>query len=103
MPRARFKTRLAARVARDVGWTDVTAIVPALAIGDSRLARGTVTAHDRLFARYGIRGRRAVAWLRHPAGPMPTGLLWFVNRPDSHHAVTVPRRRPSDGPDSRQT
>ena len=95
-----IKVRLARRIARDLGWTDVAAVIPALVIGDSRLARRTVGAHVALFARYAVRGRTALAWLRRPAPPMPTGLLWFANRPDSHGVTT---RRPSRAPKRRDS
>lgn len=85
------KLRLATRIARDIGWTDVVAFVPALVVGDTRAARRTVAAHPALFARYAVRGRQAMAWLRRPVGDVPTGLLWFTNRPESHLVRT--RRR----------
>jgi hypothetical protein len=77
------KVRLGRRIAATVGWTDVAAVVPALVIGDSRAARRTVADHSTLFMRFQLRGRQAFAWLRHPSGPVPAGLLWFTNRQDS--------------------
>lgn len=94
------KARLGRHVAKDLGWTDVTAVIPTLVIGDARLARRTVAGHEALFARYGSRGRSALAWLRNPAQPMPTGLLWFANRPDSHGATNARSRRAPKRPDS---
>lgn len=88
------KARLARQIAAELGWGDVRAVVPALVIGDSRLARRTVARHAALFSRYSLRGRAARAWIRHPAEPMPHGLLWFANRPDSRSlTVTRVRRR----------
>jgi transcriptional regulator with XRE-family HTH domain len=95
-----IKVRVGRQVARDAGWTDVVAVIPALVIGDSRLARRTVAEHAALFARYERRGRTALAWLRHPASPMPTGLLWFANGPDSHGATIGRGRRAPKRPDS---
>lgn len=91
------KARLGRVLASDLGWTDVAAIVPVLVIGDSRLTRRTIAAHGALFARYPRRGRAALAWLHRPAEPIPTGLLWFANRPNSHQATNsrgerAPRR-----------
>jgi transcriptional regulator with XRE-family HTH domain len=94
------KVRLARQVARDLCWSDVVAVVPALVIGDSRLARRTVGAHDALFARYSVRGRTALAWLRRPVQPIPTGLLWFTNRPGSHQVPIRRHRRAPRRPDS---
>ena len=79
------KFRLGRQIARECGWTDVAVVIPALVLGDSRLARRTIAAHDALFARYNVRGRDAMAWLRR-ARPSVTGLLWFTSRPDSHPA-----------------
>ena len=84
------KFRLATRIARDLGWTNVTACVPAFVIGDTRAARRTIAAHSALFAQYPRRGRQALAWLRNPTAQAPMGLLWFMNHPDSHR---VHRRR----------
>ncbi len=94
------KVRLGQQIARDLGWSGVQSVIPGLVIGDARLARRTIAAHEALFARYDRRGRSAVAWLRRPADPMPTGLLWFASRPDSH-ATTIRRgQRAPRRPDS---
>ena len=85
------KTRVGRVIAGELGWFDVTAVVPALVIGDSRAARRAVAEHDALFARYAVRGRHALAWLRRPASPLPTGLLWFAERPDPQRVR--PQRR----------
>jgi len=94
------KVRLGPQVARELGWEGVRTVVPALVIGDSRLARRTVGAHEALFARFNLRGRTALAWLRRPSGDA-TGLLWYANRLDSHGATTTRNRRASRRPDSR--
>lgn len=87
------KCRLARKVASGVGWTAISTVIPALVIGDSRRARRVVADHDALFARFSVRGRSAIAWVRHPAPPTPAGLLWFVKPPDSHPATIARGRR----------
>jgi transcriptional regulator with XRE-family HTH domain len=86
-----IKTRLGAVIAREIGWTNVAAIVPVLVIADTRAARRTVEGHAALFNRFSLRGRRAVAWLRRPGAEVPSGLLWFANRPDLHPVRTQRR------------
>lgn len=81
------KVRLGAQIARELGWNRVDSVIPALVIGDSRAARRAVATHAALFARHNARGRSALAWLRRPQEPLPTGLLWFARRPDSHQAT----------------
>jgi hypothetical protein len=77
------KTRLGRRVALELGWSDVAAVVPVLVIGDTRTSRSVVARYDALFQRFSLRGRAAVAWLRRPRGEAPPGLLWFANGHDS--------------------
>jgi transcriptional regulator with XRE-family HTH domain len=89
------KVRLGGVLAREVGWTDVSAVVPVLVIGDSRTARNLVAAHDALFARFDVRGRAALRWVRRPGAPWPAGLLWSANRQDSRPVTNVRVRRPS--------
>ena len=96
------KVRLGRPLAAEAGWADVAAVIPALVIGDSRLARRTVLSHATLFARYGLRGRPALAWLRRPTPPMPAGMLWFANRPDSHRVTNRRRQRAPRRPDSHE-
>jgi transcriptional regulator with XRE-family HTH domain len=78
------KVRLGRRIAQDLGWSDVAAVVPVLVIGDTRTARAVVARHDALFQRFDVRGRSALAWLRRPRGGAPTGMLWFANSQNSH-------------------
>ena len=85
------KARLGEQIARDLGWTGVTCVVAALVIGNSRAARRAVAEHAALFAQFATRGRQAVAWLRKPATPPPSGLLWFLSRPDARQARTRSR------------
>ena len=87
-----IKARLARTIAAGVGWSDATGAVPMLVIGDSRTARRLVANHAALFARYSLRGRAGVAWLRRPRPPVPTGVLWFMRLPNSH-PMTVTRGR----------
>jgi transcriptional regulator with XRE-family HTH domain len=77
------KTRLGPMLAESIGWGRPSAVVPALVIGESRTARRVIQRHQSLFAQFSIRGRSAVAWLRSPSDPAPSGLLWFTNVPDS--------------------
>ena len=86
------KVRLARTIAAGVGWDDVVAVVPALVVGDGRMARRVVRAHPAQFARFFLRGRSAVAWLRRPIGA-PSGLLWFAKLPDSRGVTTNRDRR----------
>jgi transcriptional regulator with XRE-family HTH domain len=90
-----IKVRVAMQVARDLGWTDVSAVLPVLVIAHSRRARRVVADHDQLFIRFDVRGRTALAWLRRPSKSTPTGLLWFANGSDSSNLrVTRDRRAP---------
>ncbi|HEX2765422.1 MAG TPA: helix-turn-helix transcriptional regulator [Candidatus Limnocylindria bacterium] len=83
------KARLGSVIAREVGWP-AAVIVPALVIGDARTARRIVRAHAGSFARFELRGRQAIAWLRRPRGPAPSGLLLFMEVPDCR-GVSVTR------------
>ncbi len=70
------KTRLAATIARRLGW-DVQHVVPCFVIADTRTNRRRVADHAALFARFQCRGRAARAWLRDPAERVG-GVLLFV-------------------------
>lgn len=94
------KVRLGPVIARELGWEAPVGVVPALVIGDSRGARRTVANHPALFAAFAPRGRAALAWLRQPKRPAPSGLLWFASGPDSHQATIRRGRRVSKRPDS---
>jgi transcriptional regulator with XRE-family HTH domain len=74
--RSDVKVRLAPELAAARGW-NVDRIVPVLIVEDGRTARRRVEAHAALFARFDLRGRTSQAWLRHPAGRVPRGLLIF--------------------------
>lgn len=77
------KTRLGPVLSASEGWGKPLRVVPALVIADSRTARRTVQRHEAAFSRFDVRGRSALAWLRTPAEPVPSGLLWFTSVPDS--------------------
>jgi transcriptional regulator with XRE-family HTH domain len=83
-----LKARLGAVIAGSVGW-EATKVVPALVIADARTARRVISSHAASFARFDVRGRQAVAWLRRPVGA-PHGLLWFMKLPDAR-GVSVTR------------
>ena len=77
------KTRLGSMLAEREGWGRPARVVPALVVAESRTARRTLQRHEAAFSRFDVRGRKALAWLRQPSGPAPSGLLWFSNVPDS--------------------
>ena len=74
------KTRLAIRVARRLGW-DPLLTVPAIVLLDHTTNRRRIGAHERLLARFALRGRAARQWLRRPAD-RPTGLMLLMNAPN---------------------
>lgn len=96
------KARVARHVARELGWPQMAAVVPALVIGDSRRSRRIVAEHAALFGRFTVRGRAALAWVRTPMLPGPAGLLWFAERADPLKVVTTAERRPQKRTDSRK-
>lgn len=81
------KVRVARRVVAEFGWRPV-AVVPLLVIADGRTAQRRIAQHAALFRRYAVRGRPALAWLRHPSGEPPTGLLVLVRAPVTREAST---------------
>lgn len=97
------KVRIAPLLAREAGWGDPAAVLPLLVILDGPAARRIVANHAALFARLSLRGRRALAWLRRPLPPSPTGLLWFAKTPDSREVTNPHGRRPSKPPSSHST
>ena len=80
------KARLGATIAEQLGWGRPSHTVPALVLAEDRTGRRVLVRHEALFRRYGVRGRTAVSWLRHPVGE-PSGLLWFESA-DSDSART---------------
>jgi transcriptional regulator with XRE-family HTH domain len=74
------KERVAPGIARSLGWR-AAQTVPFLVVAESTTNRRRLTAHARLFARLGVRGKSAVAWIRRPDSA-PSGLLLLVKLPD---------------------
>lgn len=72
-----IKRRVAPTLAREQGWA-VAAVVPVLIILEHRTNRRRVADHAPLFATYSVRSRAAVAWIRRPNGPAPSGVLLFA-------------------------
>jgi transcriptional regulator with XRE-family HTH domain len=75
------KQRVAPSVARSMGWQP-RATVPALAVVEGATSRRRLAEHERLFARFTMRGREALTWLRAPVGA-PDGLLLLLDSPKS--------------------
>ena len=74
------KARLGRHVAQLLGLPAPSLIVPVLIFAESMTTRRHIAALDPLFARYALRGRQAISWLRRPAitaHPTPSGLLVF--------------------------
>jgi transcriptional regulator with XRE-family HTH domain len=82
------KQRVAPAAARAMGWRP-TAVTPALVVLEGRTNRRRLAQHERLFARFTLRGRTALAWLRRPVGD-PDGLLIHLESSD-HNQVGVRR------------
>ncbi|MEX0625888.1 MAG: helix-turn-helix domain-containing protein [Chloroflexota bacterium] len=74
------KERVAPTVARSHGWR-ATGAVAVLVVAESTTNRRRLADHSRLFARFGLRGKGAVAWIRKPSGT-PSGLLLLAKLPD---------------------
>jgi hypothetical protein len=96
------KVRLAPMLASQAGWTDVSATIAAVVIGDSRAARRIVAAHSALLVGFSLRGRAAAAWLRRPRLPPPRGLLWFANSANARGVRFIDGQRSRKRPDSHQ-
>jgi transcriptional regulator with XRE-family HTH domain len=74
------KQRVAPSLARSLGWR-VAGAVPFLLVADGSTNRRRLADHSRLFARFGLRGKGAMAWMRQPSGT-PSGLLLLTKLPD---------------------
>lgn len=80
------KLRLARETARGIGW-QVRSVVACLVLANGTTARRRVEQHAALFARFTLRGRGALSWLRVPGTTAaPSGVLLFHKLPDSHGA-----------------
>lgn len=73
------KRRNAPKLAAERGWSPAT-VLPVLVFREDSTSRRRIAAHEALFARYSLRGRSAMAWLRHPRAPAPSGILVLVTR-----------------------
>lgn len=73
-----IKKRVAPGMARERGWQP-KAVVPAIFVLEGSTARRRIAMHEALFASFHLRARAAMAWLRRPHPPMPTGILAVVN------------------------
>jgi transcriptional regulator with XRE-family HTH domain len=71
------KARLGPFLARQVGIPTPHFVVPAFIFAEDMTTRRRVERLAPLFARYALRGRAAVSWLRHPGAASPTGILIF--------------------------
>jgi transcriptional regulator with XRE-family HTH domain len=85
------KARLGARIAERFGWSP-RAVVPAVVFLEDRTTRNRLTRVDPLFARFDLRGRHAISWLRRPADAAPSGLLWFTDAGGSRRSANPARR-----------
>jgi transcriptional regulator with XRE-family HTH domain len=82
--RLNVKTRLAAAVAREIGWAPHITI-PALIVADSTTSRQIVRHHETIFGTLSLRGGEARAWLRRPeTASAPAGILLFTSPPGAH-------------------
>jgi transcriptional regulator with XRE-family HTH domain len=88
------KARVAPELGRARGWLP-SVVVTALIVGEDRTSRRRVVEHPALFARFPLRGRGAIAWLRRRRGVPPGGLLFFVRLPAMRHpnAASISRLR----------
>lgn len=87
------KARLAARIARERGWT-CSNVSRVLVVGESRTSRRRVERHASMFdAALPVRGRAVVGWIRNPTGGAISGLL-FLQPPTRRGACgTTARER----------
>ncbi len=90
------KVRLGTMLAAQAGWAQPARIVPALVLKDGRAARAVLERHAAIFDRYGLRGRRALSWLRTPVDA--TGLVWFEGTDSDQARIIGPRRVRIDRP-----
>ncbi len=68
------KRRVAPNLAAQRRWPAATT-VPAFVFTESSTVRRRIASHEALFAHYSLRGRSAMAWLRHPDTALPSGVL----------------------------
>jgi len=92
-----IKVRLSRQLAESVGWPPPRAFIPVLVLPESRTTRRILAAHATLFARSSLRGRSALAWVRHPSTPAPAGAIWFATLPDSREESVTRGQRVRTG------
>lgn len=71
------KRRIAPTVAAEHGW-EIAAVVPMVLFRENSATRRQIREHAGLFERFELRARSAIAWLRQPGAPMPSGVLLFA-------------------------
>lgn len=77
------KVRLAPHVARSLGLGAPLLVVPLLVVAEGTTNRDRIGRLGPLFARFALRGRAAIGWLRRPGDSALAGLLVFT---DSRYA-----------------
>ena len=81
------KVRIGRMISADRGWRSPAAI-SMLIVAEGSTARRRLAEHAPLFARFSVRGRRAVAWIRDPQPFVPPAGLLIV--------AQLPTVRPAD-------
>jgi hypothetical protein len=89
------KLRLAPGIARERGWGHPAGVVPLLVVAESSTNRRRIASRAPLFRQLGLRGRRAITWLRRPESPA-TGLLVLTGLSPARASST--RRLPTSRP-----
>jgi transcriptional regulator with XRE-family HTH domain len=106
------KARVAPHVARSLGLAAPRVVVPLLLVAEGTTNRDRIRRLEPLFARYTLRGRSAITWLRRPVEEGPRGLLAFTDLRFANggsvtrlapHRIRLPRQSASvemagDGP-----
>lgn len=72
-----IKRRIGPILAKERGWSPA-AIVPTIIFQESRTTRRRLASVDALFARFSLRGKPALTWLRRPTSPAPPGILLLM-------------------------
>lgn len=110
------KARVAPHVARSLGLAAPRVVVPLLLVAEGTTNRDRTRRLEPLFARYTLRGRSAITWLRRPEEEAPRGLMVFtdlrfatggsvtrvaphrIRLPQQAASVEMAGNRPSPGP-----
>jgi transcriptional regulator with XRE-family HTH domain len=85
------KVRLAPAIVERFGWTP-RIVLPTIVFLEDRTTRNRLTRVDPLFARFDVRGRQALSWIRRPTGARPSGLLWFTGAAGTKRSTSSGRR-----------